>query len=69
MAMLFLEQFFFDKNFTKVNNGIPTINANLLSTKEDMILSNAPDFQTPFKQIGLQSMDYIMSQNNQGKLC
>lgn len=56
-------QFFFDDNFTKLDNGIPTVNPNL-TDGQHKILDNVPDFKSPFKQIGLQSMDFIMSKNN-----
>ena len=49
-----------------MDNGISTINTNL-TDYDHIILNNAPDFKSPFTQIGLQSMDFIMSQNSPGK--
>jgi hypothetical protein len=55
-------QFYFDKNFTRIDNGIPTINTNLNDIEHE-VLDNAPNFQSDFKEMGLQEMDFVMSQN------
>jgi hypothetical protein len=55
-------QFYFDKNFSKIDNGIPTLNPNLTDVEND-VLDNAIYFKSDFKQMGLQEMDFIMSQN------
>jgi len=55
-------QFYFDKNFSKIDNGIPTLNPNLTDLEND-VLDNAIYFKSDFKQMGLQEMDFIMSQN------
>jgi hypothetical protein len=56
-------QFYFNEHYDKVDNGIPTINPNLSDTEHD-VLENALFFKSDFKQMGLQEMDYIMSQNS-----
>jgi len=55
-------QFYFDEKFSKVDNGIPTLNPNVSDIEHD-ILDDVPFFKSDFKQMGLQEMDYIMSQN------